>query len=65
MLFQDGEYWYDFKSIRFSKQKHDPRWAPRYVAYPAFWMMPQVILSIAALVAGGWKNVIFPAERKV
>lgn len=65
MLFQHGEHWYDFKSIRLSKQKYDPRWVPRYVAYPAFWMMPQVILNVAALVAGGWRNVIFPAERKV
>jgi phosphatidylglycerol lysyltransferase len=65
MLFQDGEHWYDFKNIRLSKQKYDPRWVPRYIAYPAFWMLPQVILNTAALVAGGWRNVIFPAERRV
>lgn len=65
MLFQDGEHWFDFKTIRLSKQKYDPRWVPRYIAYPSFWMMPQVILNIAALVAGGWRNVIFPVERRV
>ncbi len=62
ILFQHGEHWYNFKGIRLFKAKYDPRWVPRYLAYPAFWIWPQAIVSIAALIAGGWRNVIFPVE---
>ncbi len=64
ILFQYGEHWYNFRGIRLFKQKFDPRWVPRYLAYPAFWMWPQVIVNIAALIAGGWRNMIFPTERQ-
>jgi len=64
ILFQHGEHWYNLKGIRRFKEKFAPRWVPRYVAYPAFWMWPQVTVNIAALIAGGWRNVIFPAERQ-
>lgn len=64
ILFQHGEHWYNFRGIRLFKQKFDPRWVPRYLAYPAFRMWPQVILNVAALIAGGWRNVIFPAEKQ-
>ncbi len=65
MLFQHGEHWYNFRGIRLFKQKYDPRWVPRYLAYPAFWMWPQVIVNVAALIAGGWRNVIFPTEKQI
>jgi phosphatidylglycerol lysyltransferase len=65
ILFQHGEHWFNFRGIRLFKQKFDPRWAPRYLAYPAFRMWPQVILNVAALIAGGWRNVIFPMEKQV
>jgi phosphatidylglycerol lysyltransferase len=64
ILFQHGEHWYNFKGIRLFKEKYDPRWVPRYLAYPAFWMWPQVTVNIAALIAGGWRNVIFPTEKQ-
>ena len=64
ILFQHGEHWYNLKGNRRFKQKYDPRWVPCYLAYPAFWMWPQVTVNIAALIAGGWRNVIFPAERQ-
>ena len=64
ILFQNGEHWYNFKGIRLFKEKYDPRWVPRYLAYPAFWMWPQVTVNIAALIAGGWRNVIFPTEKQ-
>ncbi len=64
ILFQHGEHWYNFRGIRLFKQKFDPRWVPRYLAYPSFWMWPQVTISIAALIAGGWRNIFFPAEGR-
>ncbi len=62
ILFQHGEHWYNFRGIRLFKQKFDPRWVPRYLAYPSFWMWLQVTVNIAALIAGGWRNIFFPAE---
>jgi len=64
ILFQHGEYWNDFRGIRRFKQKYDPQWGARYLAYPASWIWPQVILNVAALIAGGWRNVIFPNEKQ-
>jgi phosphatidylglycerol lysyltransferase len=64
ILFQHGEYWNNFRGIRRSKQKYDPQWRARYLAYPASWIWPQVILNVAALIAGGWRNVVFPNEKQ-
>jgi phosphatidylglycerol lysyltransferase len=64
IMFQHGEHWYNFRGIRLFKQKFDPHWVPRYLAYPAFWMWPQVLVNIAALIAGGWRNVLFPTGKQ-
>jgi phosphatidylglycerol lysyltransferase len=64
ILFQHGEHWYNFRGIRLFKQKFSPRWVPRYLAYPSFWIWPQVVVNIAALIAGGWRNVLFSTERQ-
>ncbi len=63
ILFQHGEHWYNFRGLRLFKEKFDPMWIPRYLAYPSFWMWPQVIASVAAMIAGGWRNVIFPVAH--
>jgi phosphatidylglycerol lysyltransferase len=64
ILFQHGEHWYNFRGIRLFKQKFNPRWVPRYLAYPSIWIWPQVIVNVATLIAGGWRNVLFPKERQ-
>lgn len=64
ILFQHGEHWYNFRGLRLFKEKFDPQWVPRYLAYPSFWMLPQVIASVSAMIAGGWRNVIFPVSNE-
>ncbi len=59
ILFQYGEHWYNFRGLRLFKEKYDPLWVPRYLAYPVFWRWPQVLAGVAALIAGGWKNILF------
>lgn len=59
ILFQHGEHWYNFRGLRQFKEKFDPAWSPRYLAYPAFWRWPKVLAGAAALIAGGWSKILF------
>jgi phosphatidylglycerol lysyltransferase len=58
LLFQHGENWYNFQGLRFYKDKFEPEWAPRYMAYQNAWEWPAAITNVSALVAGGWSKVI-------
>jgi phosphatidylglycerol lysyltransferase len=60
MLFQHGENWYNFQGLRFYKEKFHPDWVPRYMAYQNAWEWPAAITNVSALVAGGWRKVVFP-----
>ncbi len=60
VLFQYGENWYNFQGLRSYKEKFDPEWAPRYMAYQNAWEWPAAITNVSALVAGGWRKVVFP-----
>jgi phosphatidylglycerol lysyltransferase len=62
LLFQHGENWYNFQGLRFYKEKFDPEWAPRYMAYQNAWEWPAAITHVSALIAGGWRNVMFPKQ---
>ncbi len=63
LLFQHGENWYNFQGLRFYKDKFDPEWVPRYMAYQNAWEWPAAITNVSALVAGGWSKVIGNRER--
>ena len=58
LLFRRGEHWYNFQGLRFYKQKFDPEWVPRYMAYQSAWEWPVAIANVSALIAGGWGNVM-------
>lgn len=61
LLFQRGEHWYNFQGVRFYKQKFDPEWVPRYMAYQDAWEWPVAIAYVSALIAGGWRRILMPA----
>jgi phosphatidylglycerol lysyltransferase len=60
LLFQHGSQWYNFQGLRFYKEKFHPDWVPRYMAYQSAIEWPAAITNVSALVAGGWRNVVFP-----
>ena len=62
LLFQHGEHWYNFQGLRFYKEKFDPQWVPRYMAYQNAWEWPAAITNVSALVAGGWRNIVLPRK---
>lgn len=58
LLFQHGEHWYNFQGLRYYKQKFDPDWQPRYLGYQSAWEFPFATASVAALIAGGWTQIV-------
>ncbi len=58
LLFQHGEHWYNFQGLRQFKEKYEPDWVPRYMAYQNAWEWPVAIAYVSALIAGGWSRVL-------
>lgn len=64
VLFQRGEQWYNFQGLRAYKDKFDPEWMPRYMAYQNAWEWPVAIAYVSALIAGGWNMVLMPPSHE-
>lgn len=62
LLFQRGEQWYQFQGLRRFKDKFDPEWLPRYMAYQRGLEWPTAIASVSALSAGGWGRIFLAAR---
>jgi phosphatidylglycerol lysyltransferase len=58
LLFQHGETWYNFQGLRAYKEKFEPEWAPRYMAYQNAWEWPVAIAHLSALIAGNWRRIL-------
>ncbi|MBF5045975.1 bifunctional lysylphosphatidylglycerol flippase/synthetase MprF [Aggregicoccus sp. 17bor-14] len=58
LLFQHGEHFYNFQGLRQYKEKFDPVWTPRYLAYPGALALPRVLTHVAALVSRGLSGVV-------
>ncbi len=56
-LFQHGETFYNFQGLRAYKEKFNPLWEPRYLAYPGGLALPRILADVAALVAGGYRRI--------
>ncbi len=58
MIYRHGEHFYNFNGLRRYKEKFQPVWEPKYLAYPARLNLPQVLLSVASLISGGVRGVV-------
>lgn len=50
-VYKLGNYWYSFSGLRRYKEKFDPNWEPKYLAYPQFISLPTLVLDITLLVS--------------
>ncbi len=62
ILFRRGDHWYNFQGVRFYKQKFDPEWVPRYMAYQSAVEWPVALANVSALISGGWGSALLPGQ---
>ena len=58
LVYRHGEHFYNFRGLRQYKEKFDPVWQPRYLAYPGGFSLPVILANISALISGGLKGVV-------
>jgi phosphatidylglycerol lysyltransferase len=56
-LYQHGESFYNFQGLRGYKEKFNPVWEPRYLAYPGGMRLPRILADVSALIAGGYRHI--------
>jgi phosphatidylglycerol lysyltransferase len=56
-LYSHGEALYNFQGLRAFKEKFQPDWEPRYLAYPGGLALPRILADVAALIAGGYRRI--------
>jgi len=57
-IFHHGEHFYNFQGLRAFKEKYDPEWQPMYLASPAGLALPNILLNVASIIAGGAQGII-------
>jgi phosphatidylglycerol lysyltransferase len=57
-VYRHGETFYNFQGLRAYKEKFNPVWEPRYLAYPGGLSLPVILADVAALVAGGYRKIL-------
>jgi len=62
-LYEHGEAIYNFQGLRAFKEKFDPVWEPRYLAYPGGLHLPRILADASALVAGGYRQIVLSGSR--
>ena len=58
VISQYGEHFYHFKGLRAYKEKFDPLWEPRFLAYSEKLSLPIVLKDIAVLISGNVKGLV-------
>lgn len=56
-VYKHGEAVYSFQGLRGYKEKFNPVWEPRYLAYPGGLSLPRILADAAALIAGGYRRI--------
>ncbi|MBP8924687.1 MAG: bifunctional lysylphosphatidylglycerol flippase/synthetase MprF [Pseudomonadales bacterium] len=59
LAYEYGNRLYNYKGLRSFKEKFHPEWRGTYLAYPAFTPLPGLLIDTAALVAGGYRRILF------
>jgi phosphatidylglycerol lysyltransferase len=57
-VYEHGDAVYNFHGLRAYKEKFDPVWQPRYLAYPGGLRLPRILADASALVAGGYRRLL-------
>ena len=58
-IFDLGEEFYNFEGLYAYKAKFEPEWQPRYLAAPAGFSAPFILMTVARLISGGWKGIFY------
>ncbi|MFA5633436.1 MAG: bifunctional lysylphosphatidylglycerol flippase/synthetase MprF [Porticoccaceae bacterium] len=64
LAFEYGNRFYNYKGLRDFKEKFHPRWRSTYFAYPLLTALPPLLMDSAALIAGGYRRILFRSEPK-
>lgn len=51
VVYRFGNYWYSFSGLRKYKEKFDPIWEPKFLAYPQFMSLPTLLLDTTILIS--------------
>ena len=50
-LYRRGDRFYNFEGLRAFKNKFNPEWRPRYLAYPGGFGLPQILMDVTGLIS--------------
>lgn len=49
-IFSHGDHFYNFQGLREYKEKFDPEWETKYMAYPGDLELPRILVDLASLI---------------
>jgi phosphatidylglycerol lysyltransferase len=57
-IYRHGEHFYNFQGLRTYKEKFNPVWEPKYLAFPGAFLLPRILSNLASLISGGLKGTV-------